>query len=99
MKNQLIGKDSDVGKDWRWDEKGTTEGDIVGWHHRRMDMSLSGLRELVMDREAWCVAVHGVANSWIWLSDWTERIIVSQLYFSQKRIYMYDREALGNEIK
>ena len=40
------------------------------------DMGLDGLQELVMDREAWCVAVHGITKSWTWLSDWTDWIIV-----------------------
>ena len=74
VKNWLIWKDPDAGKEWRWEEKGTTEDEMVGSITDSMDMSLSELWELVMDREARYAAVQEVTKSWTRLSDWTELI-------------------------
>ena len=72
VKNWVIGKDHDAGKDWRWEEKGTTEDKMVGWHYW-----LNG-HELVLalgvgDGQGGVHgAVHRFAKSRTWLSDWTE---------------------------
>ena len=71
-KSWLIGKDSDAGRDWGQEEKGTTEDEMLDGITDSVDMSLSELRELVRNREPWRAASHGVAKSWTRLWDWTE---------------------------
>ena len=68
MKIWLTGKDPDAGKDWAQERDGMTDDEMVEWHHW---LSVHEF-ELVMDREAWSAAIHEVAKSRIWLSDWTE---------------------------
>ena len=57
-----MGKDLDAGRDWGQEEKGTTEDEMAGWHHRLDGHEMGELRELVVDRGAWRAAIHGVAK-------------------------------------
>ena len=72
VKNWLIWKDPDAGKDWGQEEKGTTEVEMAGWHHWLDGREFEWI-PAVDDREAWLAAIHGVAKSQTWLSVWTNR--------------------------
>ena len=71
MKSWLIGQDSDAEKDWGQEEKGTTEDEMVGWHHWFNGQEFEQVAGTVKNREAWHAAVHGVAKSRTLLSNWT----------------------------
>ena len=71
-KSWLVGKDPDSWKDWRQEEKGTTEDEMVAWHHWLNGHEFEYTARVVMDRVAWRAAVHGVAKSRTRLSNWTD---------------------------
>ena len=87
-KNWLTGKDPDAGKDWRQEEKGMTEDEMVDGITDLIHMSLSKLQKLVMDREAWHAAVHEVTKSQTQLSDWTE--LNSEFRVGDRKFFFFD---------
>ena len=73
MKNWLIWKDPDAGKDWRQQEKGTTQDEVAGWQHRLNGHESDKPRGVMMYREA---MVHWVRKSQTEWLDWTEQILL-----------------------
>ena len=99
VKNWLIWKDPDGGKDWRREEKGRQRMRWVDDSTDSMNMSLSKIWGLVMEREAWCAAIHGlqkVGHDWVTELNWWDQMpwslffecwVLSQLfhpYFHQE---------------
>ena len=78
VKYWLLGKDPDGGIDWRQKEKEMTEDEMLGCITDSMDMGLSKLWALVLDREDWRASVYGVTKSRTWLSNLTELRVISR---------------------
>ena len=102
-KNWLIWKDLDAGKDWRQEEKGTTEDEMVGWHHRLNGVSLSKRWKLVMDREAWhaveqSIMSHRVGHDWGTELNWTPSWPSMGIHCKSSSLCGYVSNLTDNEI-
>ena len=83
-KNWLSRKDPDARKDWREGEKGTTEDEKVGCHHRFNGRGFGWTPGVGDEQGCLCAAVHGVAKSQTWLSDWTEVFLIKKYFICEK---------------
>ena len=69
--NWCLREDPDAGKNWRQEEKGTTEDKMTGWHHQLNRHEFEQTPGDGQGQGTWCAAVQGVTKSLAWLSDWT----------------------------
>ena len=84
MKNWLTGKDPDAVKDWRQEEKGKTENEIVGWHHWLNGHEFEQAPGVGDGQGSLVCCSPWVTKSWTWLSDWTELRIFSNTIYKNK---------------
>ena len=82
----LFGKDPDTWKGLRQEEKGMTEDEMVGWHHRCNGLEFEKTLGDGEGQGTWPAAVHGVAKSWTWLSDWTATITTVSMDWNIKHV-------------
>ena len=68
---------TDVRKDWKQEEKGTTEDEMIGWHHWLNGHEFVQTPGDSEGQESWHVALHGVSKIWTWLRDWTAATMMS----------------------
>ena len=94
-KSWLIEKDPNGGKDWSQEEKGETKDEMFGRHHWLNGHESEKTLETVKDREAWCAAVHGVAEPRMWLSDEQQMFLLISLQVSpsaaERRVLVKNR--------
>ena len=98
MKNWLIGKDPEAGKDWRWEEKGMSKDEMVVWYHRHNGHDFEQAPGVGDDWEAWRPAVHGghkasdTTEQLNWTDkaseDWFEKYVYS-LYLFMMFVYLF----------
>ena len=93
VKSQLIGKDLDAEKDWRQEEKGTTEDEMVGWHRRLNGHEFKQTLGNSEGQGSLVCCSPWVSNSQMWLRKWTTTTAVGQSYPSAENILEVARKS------